>query len=600
MNHGRRRYIVGLYLILLLITAAVGAGASRDLSAGAVVLVNKQAPDYAEFRDLIEPYLIQFGVPYAVRDISDPNAFKELSDFALIIIGHRGLDVPQRFLTPEKNKALIAAVRSGTGLLDFDGLFTAWHGKEPVTVCGFGEKIFGQIVSRGGQADAITVEGSHFITSLKRVPCEIRLKEPISVYSILPAEGSSVLARAGDYPLVVTASAGSGRAVLFMSYDWVRPSVKGKLYGFDDLVWRSIVWAARKPFVMRGMPKFLAFRVDDVSGFGIGSNQHLGWVETANRYGLKPWLGIFIDDLREDPESVKNLAELTQKGSATAGLHARRWTEFFFLNEPLITDIEIRYTAGRPWPDDVMDANFRDAREFFEQNGIVKSSVVMPHFYELVPNDFKGLKEWGAEFVGTMLEPGKGYGTLIPGSGPYLSGEPPRSSRAKDPLFISDWLEVPGHPEFDGEFFDFVVEIRDDAGYEWAPGGVSVEEAIRRGVDQSRREFDSLVPAVLFTHESDHIQKITPEDWENILAGVTRGLKSYRPIPVTLDFVMQYMRALNTSRIYAAGSGGVEFTGKSDIPTMFYVYGEDIEAPCEMKAPAFQGHIKINYEGMDK
>jgi hypothetical protein len=53
---------------LALIAAAVMC--ARERNAGAIILVNSQAPDYSEFHDLIEPYLVQFGVPYEIRDIS--------------------------------------------------------------------------------------------------------------------------------------------------------------------------------------------------------------------------------------------------------------------------------------------------------------------------------------------------------------------------------------------------------------------------------------------------------------------------------------------------------------------------------------------------
>jgi len=77
---------------------------------------------------------------------------------------------------------------------------------------------------------------------------------------------------------------------------------------------------------------------------------------------------------------------------------------------------------------------------------------------------------------------------------------------------------APNYPDFlarlepvSGFGIDFVVEIRDVAGYERAPSGVAVEEAIRRGVEETRREFDSVVPGVLFTHESDHIRHRTSQ-----------------------------------------------------------------------------------------
>ena len=155
---------------------------------------------------------------------------------------------------------------------------------------------------------------------------------------------------------------------------------------------------------------------------------------------------------------------------------------------------------------------------------------------------------------------------------------------------------MPGHPEYDRRFFNFAVEIRDVAGYERAPSQVPVEEAVRRGVDESRREFDSLLPAVLFTHESDHIQHIPPADWDRILSGVIEQLKPYHPISVTLDDLCRYLRALRTSTLAAApydpatGQGTLQFTGSSDMATKFYVWEDSPHGPQarELEAPAFR------------
>lgn len=573
------------------------------MSVGAVVLVNSQAPDYADFSRLLEPYLVHFGVPYTVRDVSQPDAFSDLGDCALVMIGHRGLDAPRRFLTSEHESSLIAAIKNGTGLVSFDGLLVARLEREAKAIYSYPEGILGLRYGEAREASeiAIGLDGAHYIANQRPVPRTVKLNAPICVPGLVPGEGVRVVARAGNAPLILAAQAGQGRAVLFASYEWVRPEIKGKLYGLDDLVWRAIVWAARKPFVIRGMPRLLALRVDDVSGFGIGANRHLGWIETANRYGLSPWVGVFIDDLREDPEAVRRLARLTQQGLATASVHARRWTQFFYLDEPLATDDRKRNIAGKPWSAEKMEANWAEAEKFFAQNGIVKSKLVLPHFYEFAANNFEGLKRWGADQVGTVLEPGQGYGTRMLSAGPYLSFDSGRSSGA-DPIFIADWLKVRGHPEFDRQFFNFVVEVRDVTGYEWAPSGVPVEEAIRRGVEESRREFDSLLPAVLFTHESDHIQHITPADWDHILAGVIKNIQEDSPIPVTLDFLGHYLRALNTSTIRSArydsatGQGTIEFTGASDMSTKCYIHETDATPPRELEVPAFSGTTEVRWE----
>jgi hypothetical protein len=198
--------------------------------------------------------------------------------------------------------------------------------------------------------------------------------------------------------------------------------------------------------------------------------------------------------------------------------------------------------------------------------------------------------------------PGHGYGTPVPKSGPFLDGEPARGSSAGDPILIADWLTVPGQPQFDRQFFNFILEIRDVTGYEWAPSGVSVQEAIRRGVEESRREFDSLLPAVLFTHESDHIRHIPPEDWEAILAGVMAQLKDEEPVPVTLDFVTQYMRALKTSSLrgvrYDPESGEciAELSGTSDLPVKLMLFSAGSERPVPLEVPAFRDRFELKWK----
>lgn len=600
-----RRLVLALGVALAVFTGGMAAPAA-PVNAGAIILVNSTASDFGDFQSRLEPYLLQFGVLYEVRDIATQPVGAEIGEYSLIVIGHRGLDAPRRFLTAGAERRILAAVHGGTGLVSFDGLLASWSDRSPKPLYDFPGEIFGVSFIPPGQAESITIgsKGAHFITNQRATPREIRLKKKMLVPGFSPPDRVAVLAQAGSRPLVLATHYGEGSAVLFATFDWTAPEVKGKLYGLDDLVWRSLVWAARKPFVMRGMPKFLAMRVDDVSGFGLGSNRHLGWVSAVNRYGFKPWLGVFIDDLREDDEATQRLAQLTQQGLATASVHARRWTQFFYLDESLRTDDAGRNITAKPLPDETIAANFREAERFFADHHIVKSPLVLPHFYESAPNVFGGLKAWGVEFVGTVLEPGQGYGSPIPKFGPYLSNEPSRASNGADPLYIADWLSVPGHPEFDHRFFNFIVEIRDVAGYEWAPGGVPVEEAIRRGVEECRREFDSLVPAVLFTHESDYIQHIPPDDWALILKGVDEELAPDKPVKVTLEHVAQYLRALRTSRIESASfesnsqEGFTVLSGSADMPTKFYVWQSDSAGPVasEHEVPVFRGGVRVRWQ----
>ncbi|MGQ9633776.1 MAG: hypothetical protein ACUVXB_05970 [Bryobacteraceae bacterium] len=83
------------------LTTALGntAAALTDQHAGALVLVNSHSPDSWDWAQWIEPYFRVFGVPYEVRDLARPGTFEELGRHALIVIGHRTLDAPRRFLS---------------------------------------------------------------------------------------------------------------------------------------------------------------------------------------------------------------------------------------------------------------------------------------------------------------------------------------------------------------------------------------------------------------------------------------------------------------------------------------------------------------------
>jgi len=55
----------------------------------------------------------------------------------------------------------------------------------------------------------------------------------------------------------------------------------GFMMGVDDLFWRSLVWAARKPFVVRGYPRRFAVQMDDAD---------LGWAgRIADMYRSAAW-----------------------------------------------------------------------------------------------------------------------------------------------------------------------------------------------------------------------------------------------------------------------------------------------------------------------
>ena len=398
-----------------------------------------------------------------------------------------------------------------------------------------------------------------YINSLKTLPFTVTLRDPISLDGVVPDVDANTLAMIGSDPLLIVDTYGLGRAVQWSTINWIGGSL-GPVSGLDDLIWRSIVWAARKPFVLQGLPPFVTFRVDDVVG-------PYTWVSTAISHGFKPWAGIFMDVVTDVP----TLKTLVDSGNLTVSIHARSYSNFFYFD----------HDAGTDLSSSTINQNFADGTAWHTLNQIPISKVVVPHYYEIGTNAFAGLSNWGVEFVLTPMIPGNLYGADRLLAGPFFKYYNPCSSGCGLPFYYADVLPVPNHPEYDGDFHVVLTEIRDLGGYEWFPSDDPgyLQDTIDRGVAQLKRALSGMDLATIFTHE-EYILNITNANWNTILSGVTAGVAGYQPEYVTLDYASQYVRAtLNSqiaSSIYNPGTGMLDttLTGATDMATRFYLFTE--------------------------
>ena len=421
----------------------------------------------------------------------------------------------------------------------------------------------------------------HYITA-RHLAGESISTGSMTMAGITLAPDVTALAMTGSQPFLAVTDFGQGRAVQWGSYNWMSHSVKGPMYGLDDLVWRSIVWAARKPFVMQGLPPFVTMRVDDESG-------PFMWIHIANEFGLKPWAGLFYHNV--DTTEAADLSALVRAGQATAAVHAKSGT-FFYYNH-----------GSGDFPDAVIADNYAEGTAWHTANNIPISKFVLPHYYEFGKNVFQGLSDWGVEFVGTMMNPGNGYSAPWIMNGPYRLYET-GSSSGGSPVYYADFMAVPEHPEFEGQFFNCVTEIRDDAGYEWYPNLGDVSGTVGRGTRQTKRALDNMALATLFTHGYyTVVTEGNAANWRAILKGITDNLAPYDPMYVTMDHACQYIRAMHTSDIasaeYDPGSRqvSVNLSGKTDMPTMFYLFteqGEDIHQQM-IDVPTFADLTTVDY-----
>src|SRR5208283_636290 len=113
-----RRFIFGILLLLLTLTGVPRAGANN---AGAIVLVNSKSAKYLDFAHFLQPYLGNFGVPYTVLDIASNAVTTNLTNYALIIVGHYQLDTNHAYLNAAGQSNISWAVSNGVGFVSFDG-----------------------------------------------------------------------------------------------------------------------------------------------------------------------------------------------------------------------------------------------------------------------------------------------------------------------------------------------------------------------------------------------------------------------------------------------------------------------------------------------
>lgn len=689
-----------LGLALLLLSPPSNVHAAPRSRADAIVVVNSASPAYGDFAKLVQPYLDNFGVPYAMLDLGTTHVPSDLGDYALIVVGHRQLDTTGRRLDAGAQSAIVAAVNAGSGLLNLDNdLWVQGAPRYPFVRDVFG---FAPSAVRSGSGVVFATPdrgtGVHYVTAA-HPSGEAVATGRMRLAGISLPPSARALAQSGGEPFVIVAEHGKGRAVQWASYDWMSHDVLGPMRGLDDLVWRSLAWAARKPFVMQVLPPIVTMRVDDAAG-------PFGWVHTANEVGLKPWIGLFVDQI--DETEAAELESLVQSGGATAAVHAFDTDRFFYFDhferlvlgtgfdrfpsppflghraascvfalalmlpgavawwrsgaggrwgrsatagvlfglaaviEPKLTVTgattlglvaALAWRAGRrfrpsatliaaavglatfgiwsfglrgilfrggDWPDDTVDANYARATQWHRAHDIPVSKFVVPHYYEFGSNVFSGLASWGVEYVGTQLVPGTGYGSPWVQGGPYRKSEAGLSSTRVAPSYYADFLSVPGHPEFDGRFFNCVTEIRDDAGYEWYPTA-DIPATVGRGTRQLRRALDGRALATLFTHEP-FLADIPSENWRSILHGIADDIAPYQPTYMTMDAACRYLRARHTSSIASSvfdpTDGSVEtiLKGRSDVPTTFSLFtlvdGQIVEQTVHV--PRFDGSVQVS------
>jgi len=589
-----------ILLFLLVIIPLFHIGCKRELQNNRQVLLvlNSGNPESMKSRQYLMPYLNHFDIPYDTLDVTGKNPPKHLQRYSLIILAHRDISQGHASLGKWKDELAIAA-REGTGIVSFDPEFFEGRSSESLAV----------------NADTLVfTAGSHYITAYHKQDNRLRLFDNLHFLAHENISGA-VLISAKEAPFLWTGEPAAGRIVNWASDEWMKTRILGPLGGLDDCLWRSMVWAARKPFVMRGLPPLVTMRVDDVAGRGeLWGKSPLYWIKTCNNYGFKPWLGLFIYNL--NPLAVNELRGYITSGGASASPHAfgrpprsqkgkldlkgyadgdeHDFYAGFYYNPNALPLRETEYDEFiyfdhqhfKPWSDPEAKRGLDAVDQWYEENqSLPKSTYFIAHWYEMGANVIGQVSEnWGMEFIAQNKAIDRPWHDTVPWvkQGPFRLHEEPGTStnnpalelRGINPVYYADFTDINGF-----RFFNCYTEIRDDAGYEWAPDN-DVEATAGRGIRQLTRAMNSMAMAVLFTHETDYIYRIRPENWDKELHMIAEGIKSYNPIYLSSDDALKIVRATRTSRIQDIGYSSdehvirISFAGTSDVSTSFWLFGE--------------------------
>lgn len=597
---------------------------------------NTSTSNPGEYQMFSERYLKHLQVPYQVIDVSTTSPPADLSSRQLIIAAHRGL----QFTTLWRD-SIVSAVNEGVGFLNLDSDPAIGTQSHIQTIFGATGSSLGTASTQIVVPAAVQPGGSaaHYVAGLQRS----YLQNPgdqvypfhanqggvvnTATSTLLTNANGTVVALLGNDALIRTTTYGAGRAVYFGTLTYLNADRFGFVMGVDDLFWRSVVWAARKPFVLRGYPRFWSVRMDH--------NVDTGWPSRIRQMydptltGNKapdgtggPWKvtgSVYTDLLPPGDSGRALLIQDIQTGKIQVSPHSTRSVDFgdIFWNGP----------AQRALTDSEWLSNVNDIIAWQNGNGGADRIPTMSkwwlgHFYDLSNN--LGYDLWntfGARYIGTTIKPGFQYNfdPLQYGGAERLRVSPfwnyqlppkPQADSTSDEsysFFFSDDLTISsraGLPSrtfslFGSRSLDIVNAGTVDMNFCNSDGsGLAFAESKFQWY--TWRLFSSLVPVEVYTHDDKY--SLCPDaNRRQLIQFVSSFLNSEKAVHIFMQDMSQYTYARNKSNLAGASFNGSQitytFTGAALdpdgalVPTQVMVFSGDTEGQWQNVAGFTSGLV---------
>jgi hypothetical protein len=564
-----------------------------------LVLADSSAP---EERLLLDKTLLcaldHFGMPFQLFDLAKETlSTKVLLAHPAAVIAQAGLG---RRLSEKDVAAITEAVEHGVGLVNFDGTLSAYPAAY-LRMLGI------QYIAVARAASVRVAEPAHPVTAGSEPGRQYELVQPIDWTDPGSLPKATILLRTGeDRTAAFAESLGKGRVVQFtLPPTFWLPEYFGHVHGLDGVFWKSIVWAARKPFVMMAMPPFVTARIDDASGSGSrylinqdSAARSFRYIDTVNRFGYRPNVGLFTDDITEEDAAV--LKRKFEQGLAEFSAHAWTETRFIYINRVRAGNGKrmVEYTPGE------LRQAFDKLDRQFAKWGIKPSKTVNSHCFSPGVNALPFLKDRGETF--TMFAGKFGYDYYDPSA--FAWNPKPYG----DPGFTCDYM--PEHPDFFNAQAHRYKVLRggkiNDADIDILYGNTTfgkesptnrLAAAAQRGAEAIRLGLDSLFFGCLFAHEQ-RIASLTTAEWGKVLSDIDSATSKYKRLFQNYDYISEYAKSRFDTGIAEATCDPLsrkirlKVVGESVLPLKLYRFSGDSLGYEFREIPAFDGEQSIVVE----
>ncbi|MFH1476281.1 MAG: hypothetical protein ABIH24_02150 [Verrucomicrobiota bacterium] len=534
-----------------------------------LVIVDSQASfwNHMIVDETILRALEHFGMPYRLLDLAQTALTANvLRECACLVLAQSQIGAS---LTRADAGLIAAAVQDGMGLVNFDNDLRLYPGDYRAI---FG---FERVNPHAGVTGVVRIRPvDHYISALQEPgafhnldcmatftivegwrPDVVPLAEGVLgkeqlIYIRHLTPGSSLIP--GVYPILFAGRRGRGKAVQFTINPRVwRRAIYGHGRDLDDLFWRALVWAVRKPFAANLIPPFVTMSVDDCSGA-----HDFGYVDIACRRGFIPMPSLFLKNV--PPRLYPQIRGHLKRGTAQFNTHAVDYYDLMIF----------RFGQGER-SDAELKRRFDYEAAWWRKVGAWPGPALRFHWGEYGVRALPFLKRSGRLFFNPALQTG-----LMKADHCMQDGFWPYNLQTRYYDYLPDDHDFYGFASVPGRYQeDFLV------GNTICDGKANdVEKAAATAAGQVVAGLRGGFYGECITHEQ-RIAVLALEEWERVLDSVERRLQKIEKIFTGHDQIGKYLRERESIRLdraeVKARRLSWKITGRAKAPILLSVFEDE-------------------------